>query len=410
MSATATQRREQRAAVIPATFYVHDTGSDNWWRAEEPARVTGSNIAKIPVEQTFEAFTEPNTHTPLPWSIVLEDEQGYIHRANTIQQWNRLANARTKGPSMYAVFPSHKGAAVFTTPARPHATLAESMAEQGIRTIFAVDDNYFAKEQLNLLLRRKHINEAERALHAKVMWRAQVNVFSTAWLRDRYHKELRRRFGKKGMPELVVCRNHVDLAQWPERIPRENGEPVRVGFTGSVAHVWDIDLAYGAFAVAKEAGATTTVIGYNPAAPDGDELTRTVKSKQKMEAWAKLIDRHVPWTSPAEYHATALPLDIGVCPMFHNDFTAGKSDSKAVEYTISGAAVVAMNVPVYNENWTHEETALLANTPEELALCVLRLIDNQKLRYELVSNAQEYVRDQRGAPQMRAEWMEAIRG
>jgi len=399
-------------ATSVATWYVHDTGNDFWWRAKAPAEAVGGRVAVIKGADIMQALSEPNVHTPLPWSIRLTLEDGSQVKVRTSQGWTYRTNARTRYTHLEPEYPSHEGAAIFTRPAVLQAMHGEQMRSLGIRTIAETDDNYLANQNFNLLLREIDFGPKEREMHARVYHSFDAIVFSTEWLRDRYFRELRDKFGRKGMPELCVARNHVDLKHWPEPVERDPGAPVRVGFMGSTSHLWDINRAYGAFKAAKQAGATTTVIGYNPANPDKGYhlLNRSERSQAFIEAWSDAIDTHIPWVESDQYHRAALPLDIGLCPLIHNDFTAGKSDVKAIEYTISGAAVVAMNLPIYNSNWKHEETCLLVNDWREMVQAVLRLIYDPKLRYELVTNAQEYVREERGHTQLNDEWKAAIYG
>jgi len=164
------------------------------------------------------------------------------------------------------------------------------------------------------------------------------------------------------------------------------------------------------------------MIGYNPGNPDPgvpdmvtDEQGRThvlhsEKSISNRETWAAVIEKHIPWVAPEEYHRAALPLDIGLCPLVSDDFSLAKSDVKAIEYTISGAAVVCTNSPVYNRFWRHGETCLMANSPREILEATLRLIRDHKLRFELVTAAQEKVASERGLDQLRAEWRAALDG
>jgi glycosyltransferase involved in cell wall biosynthesis len=86
----------------------------------------------------------------------------------------------------------------------------------------------------------------------------------------------------------------------------------------------------------------------------------------------------------------------------------GKSDVKAVEYAISGAAVVAQNNEVYNRTWVHGETALLVGSPQEMLQAVDLLVRDENLRLRLIENARQYVREERGLKQLQDEWGAAV--
>lgn len=414
-----TRRPSQREKPASATWYVTVGGNDIWWRVEAPAEVMGAKVARVPENQAFEAYTEPNTHTPIPWSVELMDPAGKIHQVNTARRWKVLCNRSQQWVSMNAVFPEHEGVAVFTRPNPAQSILAKAMRINGTLTISESDDNYFSKPSQNLFLRQSGFSEQDVMDHAKAMASMDRNIFSTELLRDIYWKAYRERFGKQGLPELFVCHNNIDARHWPDRVERDG--PLRVGFMGSNSHVWDVNLIYGAIKMAKDEGCETHFIGYNPANPDPNlpehiydedgneiEIPRSEKSKRNIELWKEAITKGTRWIDSHEYHRAALPLDIGLAPLRGDSFTLGKSDVKAIEYTISGAAVVCANIEVYNRFWKHEETCLMANSPTEFAVAVRRLIRDPKLRYELVTAAQEYVLKERGVKQMREEWGAAI--
>jgi glycosyltransferase involved in cell wall biosynthesis len=152
------------------------------------------------------------------------------------------------------------------------------------------------------------------------------------------------------------------------------------------------------------------MIGYSPADPDPgvDDPTRTEKSLAVSRKWGAVIDRHIHWTDPAVYHRRQLPLDIGLAPLRRGEFNLGKSDVKAIEYSISGAAVVCMRHPVFERaGWKHEENALLVNNQEEMGLATLRLLRDPVLRRDLVAAAREMVANERNDEVMRTEWMAA---
>jgi hypothetical protein len=143
--------------------------------------------------------------------------------------------------------------------------------------------------------------------------------------------------------------------------------------------------------------------------------------------WKRLNNRVIPWRRPARYQRISLPLDIGLSPLLHNEFTLGKSDVKNIEYLIAGAAPVCANMPVYGADWVHGENCLKASGTETqlgtrvngsrkkrpkfgYAEAVQLLVRDPALREGIVERGQAYVREQRGAKQLREEWGDAIAG
>lgn len=399
--------------VHPATFVAVVGANDTYWRVDAPAKAIGAKVIKVRQEEFVDVFTAPNTESVFPWTMTALLANGDQVPIRSRGDWEQLFEAGTRYLQLDTEFPAVEGTVIHTRPNLAQGVLARAMRLKGMRTIAETDDNYFSPSHWNLHLRHMEWNDEHRDAHAKVFASHGECVFSTADLRDRYYREFRERFGKQLIPNLHVCSNHVPQSDWPERVERDG--PLRVGFMGSVSHVWDVNLTYAAFHVAHETGCETVMIGYNPAAPDNDipnqvmvdgELVsiRSEKSRNYMDKWGEVVSKHIPWIDPALYHRAALPLDIGLCPLRVDEFNMSKSDVKAIEYTISGAAVVCSNTPVYNRYWKHEETCLMANSVEEMALATHRLIKDPKLRYELVSNAQQYVAENRGLQQLKDEW------
>jgi len=369
--------------TTPATWYVITGNADYYWRVVAPARAIGAKLCMIPEEGGYRAVTEPNDDTAFRWRLH-DTDTGYIE------------------------YPDHEGAAVWTRPDLARATHARAMREQlGIRTVAEVDDNYVGDPRLNVFMHSNRFDETKRLDHLKSCASMNAIIVTTPQLRDIYYKAVKDQFGRKLIPPIHVCGNHLFLEDWPVPIARDG--PLRVGWMGSPAHIWDVDLAWPAMLHARNRGCDTYMIGYNPADPD-DFVVETDRSLHKAKQWAKAVTHHVPWELLDGSRRLALPLDIGLAPLQHNHFTLGKSDIKAIEYAISGAAPVLSNTPVYSRNWTHGETCLLAGSPREMLNCVDLLIRKPSLRERIVENAQQYVREERDITKHADEWREAVCG
>jgi glycosyltransferase involved in cell wall biosynthesis len=331
--------------------------------------------------------------------------------AETAEEWVHIDASGCD--EVEAIFPDHEGTAIWVRPDLARGVLMRSMSEQhGWRVLSEVDDNYLTNPNLSLFLREQGWSEDTRRSHLKALCAAHGVIFSTTDLRDSYWKGMRKRWGKLNL-ELHVCRNHIASTDWPEIVPRVG--PLRVGWMGSPSHVWDVDIAWPAMLYAKQRGASTYFIGYHPAI-DPLQMTENTGTKlseramHKVRQWRKVEAFHVPWRQPSKYERFALPLDIGLCPLRTDEMTLGKSDVKALEYGISGAAVVAQNNTVYNKTLIHGETALLAGSPQEMLKHTALLMKDENLRERLVANLQQYIREERSEFQMRQEWMAAISG
>lgn len=329
----------------PATFYVVTGGVDIYWRCLSPAAVVGANVVQIPGELATEFLV-------------------------------------SKPASVYA---GHEGIGVWTRPDAVRAKHAIQMEEYGLSTCAEMDDNYLSRAHLNLFMRENAVTKRAQEIHLRAMSCFQRNVFSTAWLRDRYHKAFKQ-LGQ--VPELFVCRNHVNLDDILEPIESDR---LRVGWMGSAQHARDIKLVSESMAWARGAGHEVVHMGHDPRASKG---VTNPKALDTCLAWAAIITRQIPWVDPELYHRQALPIDIGLAPLERNDHTLGKSDVKWLEYTMSGAATIASSGTVYGDI-KHGETGILAGSPAEFLHWTKRLCRDRRLREELARNAQEWVRANR---------------
>lgn len=353
--------------------------SDYYWRVLAPAKAIGAKPVLVPEDGGFYAFTVPNDDTLFPWTVEPEVTYGSLEGE----------------------------AAVFTRPDPTRAIHALSMKDTyGTRIVAEVDDNYLSDTKFNIYMKSNGFTAEHRTSHLKSIACMDAAIFTTEWLRDEYAKAIRAEFREYPKPQMYVCGNHLWPQDWPIVIERDG--PLRVGWMGSPSHIWDVDIAWPALMYAKQEGCETVMIGYDPVNPE--HPVETPRSLHKTKQWAKVGATNIPWIKMEGTRRLSLPLDIGLCPLLYNGFTLGKSDIKAVEYTIAGAAVVCSSHPVYTKNWKHEETCLLAGSPSEMIDATKRLIRDSKLRRELVSNAQEYVRTDRDITKHAGEWRSAVLG
>ena len=81
--------------------------------------------------------------------------------------------------------------------------------------------------------------------------------------------------------------------------------------------------------------------------------------------------------------------DIALCPLVTIPFNMVKSNTKWVEYSSVGAAVIASKGTIYDE-CCDQEAGILAADDEWYANIKL-LIENDELRFKLLSKAQEKI-------------------
>jgi hypothetical protein len=385
-----------------ASWYaIFGPNGDLSWRVTSPAEAIGAKVNLIPEEAGGDIYW-PNSGPHFPWHLNVTDDGGATEVVTSKEAWEGLTSERRRLVDRKAVYPIHEGkAAVFT---RPLAWLAAHMIElrneYGIRVTAEVDDNYLSPNQLNWFMQKAGTTADEKDNHVRSICSTNGIIFSTEKLRDLYWKGLRDHLGRKQkLPDLFVCRNHVDERLIPKPIPRSG--PLRVGYMGSDSHVWDVELIYPALSEAKKLGCEIVFVGIHPSQINP-------KYKTKHWDWEALDYTHIPWS--LDYRGKAIPVDIGLAPLLVNNHTLGKSDIKGLEYCLSGAAPVLQNCEVFNKTFVHGETCLMAGSPLEFAAQTIRLIRDEKLRESLVANANQYITEERLLSKNVDEWNQAVYG
>jgi glycosyltransferase involved in cell wall biosynthesis len=94
--------------------------------------------------------------------------------------------------------------------------------------------------------------------------------------------------------------------------------------------------------------------------------------------------------------------DIGICPLVKSEFNLLKANTKWVEYTSVGAAVVASRGTVYDECCS-DGCGILAGTPEEWLEALNRLTRSPGKRFEQVAKAQAKLAKEYSVEQLRKQ-------
>ena len=371
---------------------------------QSPAAAVGAKVSLISDTTGAEALYWPNLDSDFPWVMEVRFQDGSVDRVASKEHWQALCEQRARLTDRRIVHLDHEGgSAVFTRPLAFGAAHMMDMRKQGVRVLAECDDNYLSSESLNVFMRMAGWAENDRTAHIRSIAVGDGLILSTDYLRDLYYKGMRREFGKKNLPELFVCRNHIDAQYIPAELspPREDGK-LRIGYMGSDSHVWDVDLVFDALYEQWLDGHEIVFVGINP-------RNLNPKYRQSKKDWTRIGYTHVPWRVEG-FRGAALPIDIGLAPLVVNDHTLGKSDIKIMEYGLSGAATVAQNCLVYNKTFVHGETCLLAGSPADYVRQLRTLVDSHSLRERLVANTNQYIREDRLLSNNTKEWAEAIYG
>ena len=256
--------------------------------------------------------------------------------------------------------------------------------DRGQVVLFEVDDYLHGIRKMPDHDFAKHFTKddlAELELNMRV---CDGIVCSTDFIARRYRRYNRHTF---------VCENGLDLARYYLTVPPRS--KVNIGWAGGTGHrnaavPWLQQLA-NVMAAVPEVCAVT--IGMNYA----DALAQMFGPSRAVS---------VPWTLIDTYPAAMTLMDIALAPAGKVDFFKGKSDLRWLEAGALGIPAI-VDPTVY---WRVEDgvTGCVADTPEQAAEWMLRLVQDPELRREIGANAQRYVREERNMIVMAEQWRHVL--
>ncbi|MDC0535790.1 hypothetical protein OAO18_08290 [Francisellaceae bacterium] len=102
------------------------------------------------------------------------------------------------------------------------------------------------------------------------------------------------------------------------------------------------------------------------------------------------------------YEFSKLNWDIGICPLVKSDFNLCKANTKWVEYSALGVAVIASKGTVY-DNCCSDNCGILADTQNDWYGAFELLINRPDQRYKLVLNAQKKLENSYSVERLREQ-------
>jgi hypothetical protein len=104
---------------------------------------------------------------------------------------------------------------------------------------------------------------------------------------------------------------------------------------------------------------------------------------------------YLPWHDDWGIYRLALgQLDVGLAPVAPSPFFLGRSDLKALDYSMAGATSILQDERPY-ENWTHGENCLKARTPDDFLKMVKYCVYNKARAREIAAEARRYTLEER---------------
>jgi hypothetical protein len=279
--------------VCLATFWRQATPGTTYWRCHVPAKYMPAQVNNF--GEGVVEYEEENDR------LILHEQRG-------VAIWQFLGDdARTR----FAM--------------KQHA--------QGIPSVLELDDNYLVKPTASGLgvWAKTHEGAMERLrqgigsgysieAHKAVLGEFDAIICSTERLADAY---------AKWNDNIFVCENSIDPTDWQVmRLPQRE-TPV-FGYYGSAGHHRDFATMKKAFKRLSRQR-TWTFVGFRYPGWNGNQA---------------------PWVNgilPARQNLALL--DIGVCPLYPDNFSQCKSDIKAMEYAMAGVLPLVSKTEPYRWWW-----------------------------------------------------------
>lgn len=279
-------------------------------------------------------------------------------------------------------FTNHRGhAAVWQFPGDTvRAIQMSEMQEQGIRVLVEVDDNYLSPEcaRMQPAWGKKHGDGYDTLeAHRKIAGWADGIIVTTDELGKRYRPVNR---------NIFVCPNQVEPDDWADATKPDDGI-FRVGWFASSTHGKDAALVRRALEWAsRQKDVEVVTMGLDP-------------------SWT-FKRRHVPWSNDmGVYRQLLRNLDVGLAPVVPDAWSTCRSDVKALDYVMAGAAPVVSDEPPY-KTWT-PPGALKARTAAQFFGLVKHLVRNRDEARQLADEQRAWTLEHRTYAGNAWRWEEA---
>ncbi|MBD3280650.1 glycosyltransferase [Candidatus Dojkabacteria bacterium] len=260
--------------------------------------------------------------------------------------------------------------------------ILEKAKEQGVKTVFSVDDFVYRRDLVEKLDYTKTLYpaDAERLLDRadgmlELMKKVDAGIASTEYLAKDMHKYI------KG--EVFVNRNGIgNIVEVDERTSKNNSEKVVLGyFSGSETHDRDFEMIWSA--VERTLRENDNV---------GLWLGGRIEARKFKNGDLDSRIKQLPFMNREKYMKTLAKVDISLFPLEDTEFNRGKSEIKFLEAGQMGTPAVVSPVGDMAELIQDGENGLLASDIGEWDQKLQKLIDGVSFREEVGKNAQKYVR------------------
>lgn len=259
--------------------------------------------------------------------------------------------------------------AIFCRWAGPHTKwMRNYLAEQSIPTIFHLDDDLLSIPKEVALEKWAYHNNPERLASIRYLLDHASLVYCST---EPLLKQLKM-YGAKA----PIRAGQIYCSATPIRVS-ETRPVKKIGYMG-IGHEGDL---------ATVLPALVKYLRRNPQV--SFELFGTIPMPQALEQFGERVTRAPKIENYEEFlqRLDEYQWDIGICPLAPLPFNLLKANTKWVEYTAVGAAVVASRGTVYDQCCS-DGCGILANTEEDWLNALELLTDQPAARSEMVRRAQ----------------------
>ncbi|KQR69184.1 glycosyltransferase family protein [Rhizobium sp. Leaf341] len=290
----------------------------------------------------------------------LKDAFGKDLQRHDVRAW-LLEKLSTVAPSMI-VFCRYSG---------PHADLITEWArEHDIPTMFHIDDDL-----LNIPM---DLGASKHAYHNDPMRVGTVrHLLNETDLVYCSNPNLRDRLFELGAS--APLKSGKIYASGQIIVPATEKPVRKIGYMASADHTHNLEMI------------SEALISFLRGNPDVRfELFGSIPQLGVFDEFGDRVSKQPPISNYDQFMTTfaTFEWDIGICPLVKTPFNVVKSNTKWVEYTSVGAAVIASGGTIYDECCA-DGCGILAGNADEWLAGLNRLATDPSYRFELVRNAQQ---------------------
>lgn len=246
-------------------------------------------------------------------------------------------------------------------------------ARRGVPMIFHIDDDLLnIPPEIGKEKYEYHSHPERIAVIRDLLAQADLVYASTANLGALLERD---RVGRRVVAGKIYCAAEVRRVPGPRAVRR-------FGYMGGGDHGYDLDTVVPAVA---------EVLDRHPRLEF--EIFGGIPVPTALERFGERVSHIPPISDYAAFlrHFSTMEWDIGICPLVPNAFNACKANTKWIEYTAVGIAVVATRGMAYDE-CSADGAGMLAATHDEWVAALDRLVGEDGLCYAQTMRAQAKLR------------------